>query len=228
LNFAHFLNIIFCSSFHFNKSTVYSLFQAHTYIFAIYILYSSKVLTSRSYYIRVVIMEQQTAARNNNDERCPLASIGNCSPGNNTNHPQARPNLSSPLRRRAHFIPVQHLKSVKGPIICEVREKKTWKVNSMMCRDGSSTLLHSVLLLHEFQHEWNVQLEGTRRRRTGARVTANKEWNFSFLLDLCSVGNKALCTADQTIRRSDTLYSHRATTTRANSYDDNNSLHSND
>jgi hypothetical protein len=32
------------------------------YIFALYILYSSKVLTPRIYYIRVVIMEQQTAA----------------------------------------------------------------------------------------------------------------------------------------------------------------------
>ena len=73
-----------------------------------------------------------------------------------------------------------------------------------------------------------MQLEGARRRRTSSRATANEEWNFLFPLDLRSVGNEALCTADQTIRRSDTLYSRRAITTRANSYDDNNSLHSND
>jgi hypothetical protein len=61
-----------------------------------------------------------------------------------------------------------------------------------------------------------VQLEGACRRRTSARVTANKEWDSSFALSLCSVGNEALYTADQTIRRSDTLYSRRAITTRAN------------
>jgi hypothetical protein len=61
-----------------------------------------------------------------------------------------------------------------------------------------------------------VQLGGTRCRRTSARATANEEWDSSFALSLCSVGNKALYTADQMIRRSDTLYSRRAITTRAN------------
>jgi hypothetical protein len=61
-----------------------------------------------------------------------------------------------------------------------------------------------------------VQLEGARRRRTSARVTANEEWDSSFALSLHSVGNEALYTADQTIRHSDTLYSRRAITTRAN------------
>jgi hypothetical protein len=61
-----------------------------------------------------------------------------------------------------------------------------------------------------------VQLEGARRRRMSARATANEEWDSSFALSLCSVGNKALYTADQTIRRSNTLYSRRAITTRAN------------
>jgi hypothetical protein len=65
-------------------------------------------------------------------------------------------------------------------------------------------------------NEWNVQLKGARRRRTSARTTANKEWDSSFALSLRSVGNKVLYTADQTIRRSDTLYSRRAITTRAN------------
>jgi hypothetical protein len=65
-------------------------------------------------------------------------------------------------------------------------------------------------------NEWNVQLEGARHRRTSARATRNKEWDSSFALSLRSVGNEALYTADQTIRRSDTLYSRRAITTRAN------------
>jgi hypothetical protein len=65
-------------------------------------------------------------------------------------------------------------------------------------------------------NKWNVQLKGTHRRRTSARVTANKEWDSLFALSVCSVGNKALYTADQTIWHSDTLYSHRAITTRAN------------
>jgi hypothetical protein len=65
-------------------------------------------------------------------------------------------------------------------------------------------------------NEWNVQLGGTRHRRTIARATANKEWDSSFALSLCPVGNEALYTADQMIRRSDTLYSRRAITTRAN------------
>ena len=65
-------------------------------------------------------------------------------------------------------------------------------------------------------NEWNVQLEGTRRRRTSARATANEEWDSSFALSLCSVRNKVLYTADQRIRHSDTLYSRRAITTRAN------------
>jgi hypothetical protein len=65
-------------------------------------------------------------------------------------------------------------------------------------------------------NEWNVQLEGTRRRRTSARVTANEEWDSSFALSLRSVRNEALYTADQMIRRSNTLYSRRAITTRAN------------
>jgi GH25 family lysozyme M1 (1,4-beta-N-acetylmuramidase) len=61
-----------------------------------------------------------------------------------------------------------------------------------------------------------VQLKGARRRRTSARATANEEWDSSFALSLHSVGNKALYTADQTIQHSDTLYSRRAITTRAN------------
>jgi hypothetical protein len=61
-----------------------------------------------------------------------------------------------------------------------------------------------------------VQLEGARRRRMSARATANEEWDSSFALSLCSVRNKALYTADQTIWRSNTLYSRRAITTRAN------------
>jgi hypothetical protein len=61
-----------------------------------------------------------------------------------------------------------------------------------------------------------VQLEGARRGRTSARTTANKEWDSSFVLSLCSVGNEVLYTADQRIWRSDTLYSRRAITTRAN------------
>jgi hypothetical protein len=65
-------------------------------------------------------------------------------------------------------------------------------------------------------NEWNVQLKGACHRRTSARATANKEWDSSFALSLCSVGNKALYTVDQMIRRSDTLYSRRAITTRAN------------
>jgi hypothetical protein len=65
-------------------------------------------------------------------------------------------------------------------------------------------------------NKWNVQLEGTRRRRTSARATANEEWDSSFALSLRSVRNEALYTADQMIRRSNTLYSRRAITTRAN------------
>jgi hypothetical protein len=65
-------------------------------------------------------------------------------------------------------------------------------------------------------NEWNVQLEGAHHRRTSARATANKEWDSSLALSLCSVGNEALYTADQMIWRSNTLYSRRAITTRAN------------
>jgi hypothetical protein len=65
-------------------------------------------------------------------------------------------------------------------------------------------------------NKWNVQLEGSRRRRTSAKATTNKEWDSSFALSLRSVGNKALYTVDQTIWRSDTLHSRRAITTRAN------------
>jgi hypothetical protein len=61
-----------------------------------------------------------------------------------------------------------------------------------------------------------VQLEGARHRRMSARVTANKEWDSPFVLSLRSVGNKVLYTADQMIQCSDTLYSRRAITTRAN------------
>jgi hypothetical protein len=53
--------------------------------------------------------------------------------------------------------------------------------------------------------KWTVQLEGTHHRRTSARATANKEWDSSFVLSLCSVGNKVLYTADQMIWHSDTL-----------------------
>ncbi len=65
-------------------------------------------------------------------------------------------------------------------------------------------------------NEWNVQLKGVRRRRTSARANANEEWDSLFALSLCSVRNKALYTADQTIWCSNTLYSRRAITTRAN------------
>jgi hypothetical protein len=65
-------------------------------------------------------------------------------------------------------------------------------------------------------NEWNVQLEGARRRRTSARTTSNEEWDSSSALSLRSVGNEVLYTADQMIWRSDTLYSRRAITTRAN------------
>jgi hypothetical protein len=65
-------------------------------------------------------------------------------------------------------------------------------------------------------NEWNVQSESARRRRMSARTIMNKEWDSSFALSLCSVGNEVLYTADQMIRRSDTLYLHRAITTRAN------------
>jgi hypothetical protein len=65
-------------------------------------------------------------------------------------------------------------------------------------------------------NKWNVQLEGACCRRTSARATANEEWDSSFALSLRSVGNEPLYTADQTKRRSDTLYSRRAITTRAN------------
>jgi hypothetical protein len=65
-------------------------------------------------------------------------------------------------------------------------------------------------------NEWNVQLKGARHRRTSAKATANKEWDSLFALFLRSVGNEALYTADQMIRRSNTLYSRRAITTRAN------------
>jgi hypothetical protein len=61
-----------------------------------------------------------------------------------------------------------------------------------------------------------VQLRGAHRRRTSARATANEEWDSSFALSLCSVGNEALYTVDQMIWHSDTLYSCRAITTRAN------------
>jgi hypothetical protein len=61
-----------------------------------------------------------------------------------------------------------------------------------------------------------VQLEGARHRRTSARMTANEEWDCSFALSLRSVGNEVLYTADQMIWCSDTLYSRRAITTRAN------------
>jgi hypothetical protein len=65
-------------------------------------------------------------------------------------------------------------------------------------------------------NEWNVKLECARCRRTSASVTANKEWDSLFALSLCSVENKVLYTADQMIWCSDTLYSRRAITTRAN------------
>jgi hypothetical protein len=61
-----------------------------------------------------------------------------------------------------------------------------------------------------------VQLEGALHRRTSARVTANKEWDSSFALSLHAVRNKVLYTAEQRIWCSNTLYSHRVITTRAN------------
>jgi hypothetical protein len=66
-------------------------------------------------------------------------------------------------------------------------------------------------LLNEFQQRVECAVG-----RQSARVTANEEWDSSFALSLRSVGNEALYTADQMIRRSDTLYSRRAITTRAN------------
>jgi hypothetical protein len=65
-------------------------------------------------------------------------------------------------------------------------------------------------------NEWNVQLEGARHRRTSAKATVNEEWDSSFSLSLCSVGNEVLYTADQTIRCSNTLHSRKPITTRAN------------
>jgi hypothetical protein len=61
-----------------------------------------------------------------------------------------------------------------------------------------------------------VQLKGARHRRKSAQVTVNEEWDSLFALSLCSVGNKVLYTVDQVIWHSDTLYSRRAITTRAN------------
>lgn len=69
-------------------------------------------------------MEQQTAARNNNDERCPLASIGNCSPGNNTNHPRAWPKRSATVSSQlshdntAVSSDAPHGKNEKPKILC--------------------------------------------------------------------------------------------------------------
>jgi hypothetical protein len=65
-------------------------------------------------------------------------------------------------------------------------------------------------------HGWNVQLEGAHCRRMSTRATVNGEWDSSFTLSLCSVGNEVLYTADQMIQCSNTLCSHRAITTRAN------------
>jgi hypothetical protein len=85
-------------------------------------------------------------------------------------------------------------------------------------KNGTPRLRYLFVLLGTkySSNEWNVQLEGTRGRRTSARMTANEEWDSSFALSLRSVGNEVLYTADQMIQRSDTLYSRRAITTRAN------------
>jgi hypothetical protein len=107
--------------------------------------------------------------------------------------------LSRDLSKYALFL---YLSSVGGKEVYVSEAKHNLDSVTCCCTNSSN--------------EWNVQLKGACRRRTSARATANKEWDSSFELSLHSVGNKVLYTVDQTIQCSDTLYSCRAITTRAN------------
>jgi hypothetical protein len=110
-----------------------------------------------------------------------------------------------------------HIENVKKPSRNMQQQKDT--INNRLCKQLSEKLVLDIVTrccCTNSSKEWNVQLKGTCHRRTSARVTANKEWDSLFALSLRSVRNKALYTADQMIWHSDTLYSRRAITARAN------------